>query len=291
MPSPSPAELTDDALAGPYRVWQRRRGHRYSLDDTLTAQRAVAAWQDARAVLDLGTGLGSVLLMLAYKLRGARLWGIEAQAESFALLERNCARNGVLGGGGDTRSDGRVRIAHGDIRDAALLERVRAECGGEGFELVTGTPPYQPLGRGTVSPDAQRAHARVELRGGVEVYVEAAARVLAPKGVLVVCADARTPERVERAAQACGLAPLVCRDVIAGEGKPALFAVWTLARAAHATAGGLRFSREPPFVARDAGGARTAEAIALRRFFDLPAPECEPPSPQLRARSQRAVLS
>jgi tRNA1(Val) A37 N6-methylase TrmN6 len=272
-------ELTDDALAGHFRVLQRRRGHRYSLDDTLTAMRAVQARPDARSVLDLGTGIGSVLLMLAYKLPEARLWGVEAQAESFALLQRNCARNGLLGAGA------RVSVEHGDIRDLPRIAALREAAGGAGFELVTGTPPYQPLGQGTVSPDAQRAHCRVELRGGVEVYIEAAACALAPDGVLVVCADARAPERVERAAQACGLAPVASCDVIAGAGKPALFAVWTLVRAGAQPAACVR---EPAFVARDAQGRRTPEALALRRFFDLPVPSAEAPSPKLRERSQRA---
>jgi tRNA1(Val) A37 N6-methylase TrmN6 len=267
---------TDDALAGPFRVWQRRRGHRYSLDDVATAWVAARARPEARFALDLGCGLGSVLLMLAYKLPEARLWGVEAQAESFALAQRNCARNCV---------DARVRVAHGDLRDAAQIERVRTEIaalGGAGCELVTGTPPYQPLGEGSVSPDAQRAHARVELRGGVEAYVAAAARALAPGGVAVVCADARRPERVEHSASAAGLGVVQRMDVVPAAGKPALFSVFTLRHAEHATA----CERAPDFVARDAGGARSAQALELRRFFDLPLPVGEAPSPRLRARRQ-----
>ena len=40
-------------------------------------------------VLDLGCGLGSVLLQLAWKLPAARLTGVEVQDVSFALLQRN----------------------------------------------------------------------------------------------------------------------------------------------------------------------------------------------------------
>jgi len=39
--------LTDDALTGAYRVWQRKRGHRYSIDDVLTAHEACVARPDA----------------------------------------------------------------------------------------------------------------------------------------------------------------------------------------------------------------------------------------------------
>lgn len=276
----APDELTDDALAGPYRVLQRRRGHRYSLDDTVTAWVAAQARPQAQTVLDLGSGLGSVLLMLAYTLPRARLWGIEAQPESFALLARNCERNGLLG------PDGRAQIELGDFRVSGCVERVRGAAGPAGVELVTGTPPYQPPGSGTLSPDPQRAHARVELRGGVEAYLEAAARALAPAGALVVCADARTPQRVPNAAPACGLAAIARLDVVPAAGKAALFSVFTLVGAAHAGAGGACV-RAPDFVARDAAGRRTAEALALRRFFGLPAPEHEAASPRLRARTQR----
>jgi tRNA1(Val) A37 N6-methylase TrmN6 len=275
-------ELTDDALAGPYRVLQRRRGHRYSLDDTVTAWVAARARPEARSVLDLGAGLGSVLLMLAHKLPAARLWGIEAQPESHALLARNCERNGLLG------AEGRARIELGDFREPGRVERVRQEAGSEGVELVTGTPPYQPLGRGTLSPDPQRAHARVELRGGVEAYLAAGARALAPGGALVVCADARTPERVLGVAAQCGLSAVQRLDVVPAVGKAALFSVFTLEKAEPGRAGAAVCVRVADFVARDAEGRRTRETLALRRFFDLPAAEHDAPSPRLRLRAQQA---
>jgi len=270
-------ELRDDALAGPFRVWQRKRGHRYSLDDVVTAWVAARARPEASDALDLGCGLGSVLLMLAYKLPQARLWGVEAQAESFALLQRNCKRNGV---------GQRVRALHADLRDGACQAELLAACGGRGFELVTGTPPYQPLGRGSVSPDPQRAHARVELRGGVEAYLQAASRLLAPGGTFVVCCGARTPERVERGAAAAGLAPIARLDIVPAPDKPALFSVFSLQAAGEAAR---PCERLPPLLARDARGARTPAALSLRAFFDLPLPPSEPPSPRVRRRTQAGL--
>ncbi len=269
--------LTDDALAGPFRVWQRARGHRFSLDDMVTAKVAAQACPEATVAVDLGCGLGSVLLMLAYKLDGARLWGVEAQAESFALLTRNCERNGFGAGG-------RVRVAHADLRDPGWIAQVRAELPGAGAALVTGTPPYQPLGRGTVSPDPQRAHARVELRGGVEAYLATAAQLLAPDGRMVVCADARTPERVQRSAAGVGLALVSRMSVVPADGKGALFDVWTLARGE----GGRSAAcvTEPPFVARDAEGRRTETSLELLRFFGRAVPAAEPASPRVRSRRQ-----
>ncbi|MGD8858828.1 MAG: methyltransferase [Myxococcales bacterium] len=271
-------ELTDDALTGDFRVYQRRRGHRYSLDDTVTAWVAARARPGARRVLDLGCGLGSVLLMLAYKLPRAQLWGLEAQAESFELARRNVARN---------RVDGRVRLFRGDLRDDSPLSQIldeAREAGEPAFELVTGTPPYQPPGQGTVSPDPQRAHARVELRGGVEDYLQAAARAVAPGGLVVVCADARTPERVQEGACEAGLRLLTRQDVVpAAEYRRPLFGVFTLTRLVGDGDDGRqgRAPRHlPDLIARNADGSRGEDVRALRRFFDLPIRDDEAPSPR-----------
>jgi tRNA1(Val) A37 N6-methylase TrmN6 len=265
-------ELTDDALAGELRVFQRKHGHRYSLDDTLTAWTAAVARPGAARALDLGCGIGSVLLMLAHALPSARLFGLEAQAQSFDLVCKNVARNGL---------GARVQPAHGDMRDPAALDALVAQNGGR-FELVTGTPPYLPKEHGTLPPDSQKAHARFELRGGVEAYIGAAARVLAPGGTFVVCAGARGDERVRGAAREHGLHVHARLAAIPSPLKGVLFSVWTLGTEP------ADFVEREPFVARDATGARTEQARALRSFFGLPNPVDEPDSPRLRSRSQAA---
>jgi len=195
--APASPELTCDALTSTFRVLQRRGGHRFSVDDRMTAWVAAtlargrvegaSGWPCARSssgstgplrVLDLGTGIGSVLLMVAWAAPEAELVGVEAQAESYALLTQNVERNGLVS---------RVRALHGDLR--ARVPELPARS----FDLVTGTPPYLPPGTATPSPDAQRAAARIELRGGIEAYLVAAAHAVAPDGRVVVCADGRTP--------------------------------------------------------------------------------------------------
>jgi hypothetical protein len=74
-------------------------------------------------------------------------------------------------------------------------------------------------------------------------------------------------------------------DVVPALGKPALFSVFTLVKDGGA---GAICVRDCNFVARDAHGRRTGEALALRRFFDLPAAEHEAPSPRRRPRGQPA---
>jgi tRNA1Val (adenine37-N6)-methyltransferase len=256
-------ELTHDAIAGDFRITQRRRGHRYSLDDVLTAWEAANSAPTARMCLELGSGIGSVLLMLAYKLPSAHFVAIEAQRNSFRLLTRNVEQNAL----GE-----RVTLLHGDLRDEAEAPALSAR-----FELVTGTPPYVPPGRATPSSDSQRAYARQELRGGVEDYLSAVGRTLAPSGSAVVCADARFPERVFAGAERAQLSVIRQRDVVPRAGsKGALFALFTLMHKGVATPA---CERVPAWVARDEAGARTVDYLAVRAFFGISAPRDELPSP------------
>lgn len=265
--------LSDDAIAGSWRIYQRVRGHRYSLDDVATAWEAASARPAAERVADLGCGIGSVTLMLAYKLQRAQIVGIEAQPMSLELARRNVARNAL---------DGRVTLHHGDLRDEGLRDRL-----GGGLDLVTGTPPYFDPKKSSPSTDAQRTYARIEMRGGIEAYVQAGARLLGEGGALVVCGDAKRPERAIDGAAAAGLVAISRRDVVPRAGKGALFTIWTFGRPTAGASEVNEIEDRDPIVARDADGGRTPMAHALRRFFDLPVNEEEPASPQLRERRAR----
>src|SRR6266404_8331566 len=136
-------------LAGEWRILQRIDGHRWSLDDLVTAwcaaTRLVA--EPPRRLADLGCGIGSVLLLLAWRFPEARCVGVEAQEMSAALACRSIAWNGAAA---------RCEIRHGDLRDPTILPDART------FDLVTGTPPYLPPGSATAATHVQRAQCRSE---------------------------------------------------------------------------------------------------------------------------------
>lgn len=241
--------LTEDLLTRDVRVYQRAKGHRFSSDDVVTAYVAYGVAQRAKRVLDLGCGLGSVLLQLAWKMPDAELLGVEAHPMSFELLQRNVARSGFAS---------RVRVVHGDLREPL------AGCEpGERFELVTGTPPYFPAHAALDADDEQRARARVEYRGGIEAYVQAGERLLDAQGTLVLCGDARADERAISAAAARGLVVRERVDVVPREGRPALFSVWVFRR----DSGALQTSS---MTLRTAAGQPSADAALLRRFGGFP---------------------
>ncbi|MEQ1570935.1 MAG: methyltransferase [Myxococcota bacterium] len=181
---------TLDKLIGPWKVHQLRRGHRFSTDDLVTAWRASRARPDARRLLDLGCGIGSVGLSTLYHLGPeATLVGVEVQELSADLARRTVETNGLAD---------RAHIVNADLRTVELPE-------GPVFDLITGSPPYVPVGTGLISSHPQRAGARIELKGSVFDYCAAAARWLAPGGRFCFVMMADDP-RTEAAPVAAGLA-------------------------------------------------------------------------------------
>ena len=238
-------------LTGDWRIFQRQHGHRWSLDDLVTAWSAAeaVAGRGVRRHVDIGCGIGSVLMMIAWRFPAARSVGVEAQSLSAGLARRSVAWNGA---------EGRVEVRLGDLRDPAMLPEAGA------FDLVTGTPPYIPIGHGTVSDREQCGPCRHEQRGGIEAYCQAAARLLEPDGRFVVCESAPQVVRVQRAAQESGLSILRRRDVIGREAREALFSVYLMAP------GGGPTVVDAPLVVRDRAGARTADCVAMRAAMGMP---------------------
>jgi tRNA1(Val) A37 N6-methylase TrmN6 len=251
-PANLPPDLTLDALAGPWRIHQRRGGHRWSIDDLLTAHVACLARPQATTHLDLGCGIGSVLMLCAFRFRArpVRHVGVEAQAQSVALCQASLALNGL---------EDRARVHHADFRNPETL------AAGERFDLVTGTPPYVPVGTGKMPRDPQRAAARLELRGGVEAYALAAAASLAPGGVAVLCGDGRRPGRTEGAARSAGLWVTSWLELIPHPDKGPLFHVVTLASVAPEAV------PRHQVLARHRDGRRTRALQDIRASFDMPA--------------------
>jgi tRNA1(Val) A37 N6-methylase TrmN6 len=239
--------ITIDALTRDWKIAQRAAGHRHSVDDVLTAAYALRAASDPDRVLDLGAGIGGVGLLALWGLPRARLSCIEAQPISHRLLLANIEGN-ELGA--------RVEPRLGDLRELASETR---------FPLVTGSPPYFPLGTGIVPADPQKAHARFELRGGVADYARAAARHLGDDGVFVFCFPTAQRERALAAVAAAGLATTSYRDVIPRRGLAPLFTLFACRRRA------ARCTVEQPFVVREETGELTAgmQAVRARFGFDV----------------------
>lgn len=234
-------ELTVDALTRDFTIVQRRRGHRTSVDDLLTAWYATRGDPPA-TMLDLGSGIGSVGLSLAWVYPAAHLTAIEVQDVSYELLCENVRRNNLAE---------RVHTIHGDLR----------ELGPGQFDLVTGSPPYFDVRNGIVSADPQRAGARFELRGDVRDYCRAAARTMRER--FVFCFPTAQLSRALAAIDESGLVLHRRRDVIPREGLSPLFTLFECRSTP------TQPLVEPPFVVRDREGVHTEEMTNARAVFGM----------------------
>jgi tRNA1(Val) A37 N6-methylase TrmN6 len=257
-PAIEPGE-TLDAISGHFRLFQLEDGHRFSTDDVLTAWYGSSWCPTVRTVLDLGSGIGTVGMIAAWRLPAARIVTVEAQAESVRLARKSAQWNGLTD---------RFDIRCGDFRDLGVL---RTE---EQFDLILGSPPYFAPGSGMESDHPQRQACRFELRGTIIDYCETASKHLALGG-LFACVFPIQPRsqdsRVQNGAAAAGLTIIRRRAVVLREGEPPLLALFAMMRMddlPEAMRG--RTWNEPPLIIRSADGAVHPEYSAVKLSFGFP---------------------
>jgi len=252
-------------LSGEWRIFQRRDGHRYSTDDLLCAWFASRRAEDrgirVRRALDLGAGIGSVAMIVAWKHPEASVVAVEAQAMSADLFARSIRFNDAVA---------RIDLRRGDLRDESIVSEASA------FDLVTGSPPYFDEADGVVSDRPQRGPCRFEQRGGVEGYVVAGARALAREGVMVLVHTWAARERIERAADAAGLSVVGTLPVALREGKAPHLGLFELAHAGASRTPSRDLSALQvaapiaPLVIRDERGARSPAYAVAREWIGFP---------------------
>jgi tRNA1Val (adenine37-N6)-methyltransferase len=213
-----PPDESLDYVSGHFRVFQLRAGHRFSTDDVLAAWYGTTWCPCPRTILDLGSGIGSVATIAAWRVPGAQLVTIEAQGESVALARKSVKYNGL---------EGRVDVRLGDFRRAGVLgDRER-------FDLVLASPPYFPVGAGIEGDHPQKVACRFELRGDVGDYCRVAAGHLQPGGwfaTVFPLPDGQRARLLDAVRQA-GLTVVRERPVAFREGAPPLVGLFGLMRA------------------------------------------------------------
>ena len=253
-----PPDETLDFISGHFRIFQLRDGHRFSTDDVLAAWYGTTWCPSAGTVLDLGSGIGSLALIAAWRLPGARLVTVEAQEMSVRLARKSVAFNGLAD---------RVDLRCADFRDPGALDV------DERFDLVMGSPPYFPVGSGLEGDHPQKVACRFELRGDIADYCAVAVRHLAPGGVFA-CVFPQPDgqrERLLEAAQASRLSIVRQRPVVLREGALPLLGLYAMTRTDDLPeAVRDQTWTEPDLVIRRADGAVHPEYQAIKLAFGFP---------------------
>lgn len=196
---------TLDGLCGHWRIFQLEKGNRFSTDDLVTAWYGTTWCPRPGRIADLGSGIGSVALMAAWRCPGAEVHTVEAQEASFRLARKSIRYNG---------QEHRIFPRLGDLRAQDLFADEAP------FDLVTGTPPYWPEGQRLPAAHPQSVPARLEVRGGIADYARAAARLLAPGGLFACVFPNDQRKRALAALSEAGLLCLHRREIVFKEGEP-----------------------------------------------------------------------
>lgn len=167
----------DGFLGGRLRILQPVRGYRSGADAVMLAAACPAA--PGESVLELGCGAGVASLCLGRRVPGARLTGLERQADYAELARQNAAANALA-----------LRVITGDL--AAMPSALRAGS----FDHVIANPPY--FQGGTGATDLGRSEARHE-ETALALWIDTALRRLRPGGRLTLIQRADRLDGVLRA--------------------------------------------------------------------------------------------
>lgn len=155
------SKITADSFYhGRVRIYQHKKGYRFSLDAVL-----LAAWVErvGQCFLELGCGNGAVSLMLAYRYPGVSITGVDLQFPLLKLFSLSVRENRFP----------RVFPVAGDVRKPPFRQK---------FDVVFANPPYQSPLRGRVSPYPEIALSRFEIAGSLKDFVTAAYQLLSAEG-------------------------------------------------------------------------------------------------------------
>ncbi len=166
----TPREVTlDRFLGGRLVLRQPAEGYRAAIDPALLAA-AVPARGNER-VLDLGCGVGAAALCLLCRARGCTVVGLEQDPELAALARVNALGNGVAH---------RLEVVTGTVEAPPPVIQPGS------FDLLMSNPPFLPASAYAPSPHPGRTAAAAEGRAGLDLWIATAARLLRPRGSLVI---------------------------------------------------------------------------------------------------------
>ncbi len=167
------ADVTEDAVLGGRLVLrQPRKGHRVGHDAILLA--AACSARPRERLIELGAGVGAAGLAVARRVSDLALTLIEIDPALAAMARENAGRNGLAE---------RTRVVCLDV--AASPEAFAAAgISAAAADHVLMNPPFNAAHN--PSPDRGRWLARVGLLDTPRLWVETAARLLGPAGVLTL---------------------------------------------------------------------------------------------------------
>lgn len=195
---------------------------------------------------DLGSGCGTLGLLLLGRQPDLTVTGLEIDARAHAAALHNIRRNGL---------EGRLSSVLGDIGAVSQLFPSGS------FDLVVSNPPYFPPGRGRSCPEGPRKTARQGEDCSLETVYAAAAWLLPTGGRFCLCARAEDLTELLFLGRIYGLEPKRLQFLRHRAGAPRKVLLLECRRG-----GGKGLRLEPDLILYGEDGSPTAEA---RRIYQL----------------------
>lgn len=235
------------------------RFKQFSVDDSHSAMKIgtdgvlLGAWtraENARTVIDVGTGTGLVALMMAQRYAGVDIVGVDIDREACRDAVANVAASPW---------PGRVKIVEADVF-AWAADDVAV---GRPLCIVSNPPFFTETLR---SPDKARALARHGEGLGVGSLIEwASCMMTGPDDSLSFIAPAERDDEVQYQLSLNRLAAVRMTDVVSREGRPAVRRLYEARREAAVTTPCVRET----IVIREVSGMYSQPYIALTEKFYL----------------------
>lgn len=172
----SVSDMRVELLPNGTRLLQDDRFLKLGTDAILLA----AACPMASRAVDLGCGVGNVLLSIADRQPDCELVGVEINPDAAAVCRQSVAEN---------RLEHRVRVIDGDLRALAGIistDTLPYALDAHSFDLVACNPPYLRSGSGKPSPSAARNLERFDTTAPPSDVASAASALLKPHGTLML---------------------------------------------------------------------------------------------------------
>jgi len=118
-------------------------------------------------IIDLGSGSGVIPLLLAYKNKPKKVYGLELQTPLVNMSKRSVALNSL---------EDKIKIIEGNIQNVMDFFEDNE------FDTVVTNPPYRPVNNGKVTENKYKAIARHEIEIDIEKIIRNTARLLRAGG-------------------------------------------------------------------------------------------------------------
>jgi tRNA1Val (adenine37-N6)-methyltransferase len=241
-PRPRSGETPDSFYRGRVRIFQKRKGYRFSVDAPLLADFIQPRRTDD--ILEIGTGSGIIPLLLSIKPFG-RITAVEIQRSLANLARRNIALNGL---------EDRIEVVQGDFR---------AYVPGRKFDLVFSNPPYIRKATGHLSATAEKAVAKHEIHGDINDLMQKTAEWLKPAGrACFIYPEGRRDDFME-AVRSSGLHMRIMRPIRPRRGAPVNLFLAEIGHSARTAKAAEKTRRLPALVLFGPKGTYTKEAEAI----------------------------